>query len=130
MLRRAQATLQTLVGGIDTIGGWVNSAKVHKTAAKMHEARVKGTPLKNPLTTMTGLPGWMEQVKFFSNGKNFDHGYPAWSFAFSEQEKAAGRPYVSIPFMADTGLYESVDGNVMHEGKPYHTKAFLSGGGY
>jgi anaerobic selenocysteine-containing dehydrogenase len=128
MLRRAQATLQTLVGGIDTIGGWVNSAKVHKTAAKMHEARVKGITLKNPLTSMTGMPGWMEQVKFFADGKNFEHGYPAWSFAFSEQEKAAGRPYVSIPFMADTGLYESVDGKVMHEGKPYHTKAFLSVG--
>lgn len=128
MLRRAQATLQTLIGGLDTIGGWVNSAKVHKTAAKMHEARVSGKAMSNPVTSMTGMPGWKAQVEFFSNGDNFGHGYPAWSFAFSEQEKAAGRPYVSIPFMADTGLYESVEGKLMHKGKPYKTKAFLAVG--
>jgi len=128
MLRRAQATLQTLIGGLDTIGGWVNSAKVHKTAAKMHQARVSGKAMSNPVTSMTGMPGWKAQVDFFSNGDNFGHGYPAWSFAFSEQEKAAGRPYVSIPFMADTGLYESVEGKLMHKGKPYKTKAFLAVG--
>ncbi|WFE69558.1 molybdopterin-dependent oxidoreductase [Thiomicrospira sp. R3] len=128
MLRRAQATLQTLIGGVDTIGGWVNSAKYHKTAAKMHEARVQGKTMANPLTSMTGLPGWKAQVEFFSDGDNFGHGYPAWSFAFSKQEKAAGRPYVSIPFMADTGLYESVEGKLLHKGKPYKTKAFLAVG--
>jgi anaerobic selenocysteine-containing dehydrogenase len=128
MLRRAQATLQTLIGGIDTIGGWVNAAKVHKTAAKMHEAKLAGKTMPNPVTSMTGMPGWKAQRDFFSDSKNWEHGYPAWNFAYAAQEKAAGRPYVSIPFMADTGLYESVDGKVMHEGKPYMTKAFLSVG--
>lgn len=126
MLRRTQATLQTLVGGVDTIGGWVNSAKYRKTAIKMHEAKLKGTIPAKPMVNMTGLPWWQVAIDLFSNGKNFGHGYPAWSFAFAKQEKEAGRPYVSIPFMADTGLYESVDGKLMHEGKPYLTKAFLS----
>jgi anaerobic selenocysteine-containing dehydrogenase len=128
MLRRAQATLQTLIGGVDTIGGWVNAAKFHKVAAKMHDARMKNEPIKNPLVNMTGMPGWLEQVKYFADGKNWGHGYPAWSFAFAEQEKAAGRPYVSIPFMVDTGLYESVKGELTHNGKPYLTKAFMSVG--
>lgn len=128
MLRRAQATLQTLVGGIDTMGGWVNSAKFRKTAIKMHEAKLKGTIPAKPLVNMTGLPGWQVMVDLFADGKNFGHGYPAWSFAFANQEKAAGRPYVSVPFMVDAGLYESVDGKLMHEGKPYLTKAFFSVG--
>ncbi|MEA1987872.1 MAG: molybdopterin-dependent oxidoreductase [Pseudomonadota bacterium] len=128
MLRRAQATLQTLIGGIDTVGGWVNSAKVHKSAAKMHKAREMGVDLSKKPTGQTGMPGWKAQVDFFSNGDNFSHGYPAWSFAFSEQEKAAGRPYVSVPFMTDNGLYESVEGKLKHKGKPYRTKAFLAVG--
>jgi anaerobic selenocysteine-containing dehydrogenase len=128
MLRRVQAMLQTLTGGIDCKGGWVNAAEMREKAVNMFEAKAKGINLGKPLATTAGMPFAKMVVSVFSDGKNFPHGRPAWGFAFAAQEKAAGRPYVSLPVMSDTGIRETVEGKLMFNGEPYLTKAFFISG--
>ena len=128
MLRRVQAMLQTLIGGIDCKGGWVNAAEMREKAVNMFDAQAKGINLGKPLATTAGMPFAKLVVSVFSDGKNFGHGYPAWGFAYAEQENKAGRPYVSLPVMSDTGLREVVDGKLTYNGKPYVTKAFFISG--
>jgi anaerobic selenocysteine-containing dehydrogenase len=94
----------------------------------MFEAKAKGINLGKPLATTAGMPFAKLVVSVFSDGKNFPHGRPAWGFAFAAQEKAAGRPYVSLPVMSDTGIRETVEGKLMFNGEPYLTKAFFISG--
>ncbi|WP_029407664.1 molybdopterin-dependent oxidoreductase [Thiomicrorhabdus sp. Milos-T2] len=128
MLRRTQAMLQTLIGGIDSKGGWINAAEVRHKVHTTHEARQKGEQQMHPLATVGGMPFAEMVVDVFSNPKNFKHGKPAWAYAFAEQQKAAGKPWVSLPVMADTGLFESVRGEVEYKGEQYLTKAFFING--
>ncbi|MBF0425387.1 MAG: molybdopterin-dependent oxidoreductase [Magnetococcales bacterium] len=123
MLRRVQAMLQALVGGIDRKGGWIMSGEYHHKVAKWHEA---GRTLPGPLmTTLAGVPFVSELVKAISNPKTFPHGRPAWAFAFAAQERAAGREAVAVPALADTGLLESVTGKLIYNGEPYLTRAIV-----
>lgn len=127
MLRRVQAMVQALTGGIDAVGGWVNSGELHHKAAHMYQTMAQGHEMGAPLATMAGW-GFAELVvNVFSNkdGQFFQHGKPGWSWAFSQQEKEAGRPSVALPVMTDTGLPESVKGELQFKGKPYRTRAIL-----
>ncbi|BBP43330.1 molybdopterin-dependent oxidoreductase [Thiosulfativibrio zosterae] len=128
MLRRTQAMLQTLVGGIDVKGGWINAGEVREKVEKAHHARMKGETQPYPLATVAGMPFAEMVVDVFSNPKNFNHGKPAWAYAFAEQQKAAGKPWVSLPVMADTGLEESVKGELIYKGEQYLTKALFING--
>ncbi|MBF0175257.1 MAG: molybdopterin-dependent oxidoreductase [Magnetococcales bacterium] len=125
MLRRVQAMLQALVGGIDRKGGWIMSGEYHHKVANWHEAnREKRSP--GPLmTSVAGVPFVGELIKAISNPKTFPHGHPAWAFAFSAQERAAGREAVAVPALADTGLMESVTGKLVYNGQPYLTRAIV-----
>ena len=125
MLRRVQAMIQGLTGGIDKEGGWIMSGEFHHKASHMLKAMGEGHPAGPPLVTLAGMPFAKMVIGAVSNGKNFSHGKPGWSWAFSAQEKAAGRPYVALPAMADTGLKESVEGNLSYEGEPYRTRALV-----
>jgi anaerobic selenocysteine-containing dehydrogenase len=60
-----------------------------------------------------------------SRGENFSHGHPGWAWAFSEQERAAGREHVVLPAMADTGYKESVEGKLVYKDKPYLSRAVV-----
>ncbi len=126
MLRRVQAMIQMLTGGIDKEGGWIMSGEFHHKAAAMIKAKAKGveTP-EAPMAHLAGMPFAKFVIGAVSNGKNFSHGRPGWAWAFSAQEAAAGREYVALPVMADTGLKESVEGGLQFDGKPYKTRAFL-----
>lgn len=128
MLRRSQAMLQALIGGIDTKGGWINAAEVRHKVHVTHEAHKAGETQQHPLVTTGGMPFAEMVVDVFSNPKNFKHGKPAWAYAFAEQQKAQGKPWVSLPVMADTGLVESVRGELEYEGEQYLTKAFFING--
>lgn len=125
MMRRVQAMIQALTGGIDKPGGWIMSGEVHKKQANVIKAKAEGKDLGAPLATMTGLPFANLVISVFSDGKNFSHGKPGWAWAFSEQEKKAGRPWVMLPVLADPGFKESVEGSLNYKGEPYKTRAVL-----
>nr|VFK26752.1 MAG: Molybdopterin oxidoreductase Fe4S4 domain-containing protein [Candidatus Kentron sp. MB]VFK74619.1 MAG: Molybdopterin oxidoreductase Fe4S4 domain-containing protein [Candidatus Kentron sp. MB] len=125
MVRRVQAMVQALTGGIDKAGGWIMSGEYHHKAAHMLDAMAKGQPPGPPLVALAGLPFLKMVVSAVSNGSNFPHGKPGWSWAFKDQEKAAGRDYVYWPAMADTGYKESVEGNLTYKGEPYRSRALL-----
>ncbi|MDD5058783.1 MAG: molybdopterin-dependent oxidoreductase [Sideroxydans sp.] len=125
MMRRVQAMIQALTGGIDKPGGWIMSGEVHKKQAHTIKSKKEGTNLGAPLTNIVGLPFAKLVIDVFSNGKNFGHGKPGWSWAFTEQERAAGRPYVMLPVLADVGFKESVEGTLNYKGEPYLTRAVL-----
>ncbi|WP_275097763.1 molybdopterin-dependent oxidoreductase [Sedimenticola hydrogenitrophicus] len=125
MLRRVQAMIQMLTGGIDKQGGWIMSGEFHHKAAQMIEAREKGEPAGPPFAALAGMPFAKFVVETFSDGNNFPHGRPGWAWAYSAQERAAGREYVALPVMADTGLKESVEGTLSWNGESYRTRAVL-----
>ena len=123
MLRRVQAMVQALVGGIDRKGGWTLAGEYRHKIAKWHEAGHKSPgPL---MTSMAGVPFMMELVKAISNPKTFPHGKPAWSFAYAAQEAAAGRDHVVVPALADVGLLEVVQGKLNYGGEPYLSRAII-----
>ena len=127
MLRRVQAMVQALTGGLDAVGGWMNSGELHHKAAHMYEAMAQGHEMGAPLATMAGFGFAKMVINVVSNkdGQFFKHGRPGWSWAFSAQEKAAGRPNVALPVMVDTGLRESVEGTLQFNGEPYRTRAII-----
>ncbi|MGB0713370.1 MAG: molybdopterin-dependent oxidoreductase [Gammaproteobacteria bacterium] len=127
MLRRAQALVQALTGGIDTVGGWMNSGELHHKAAHMYEAMAQGHEMGAPLATMAGFGFARMVINVVSNKDNqyFQHGKPGWSWAFSKQEREAGRFNVALPAMTDTGLLESVKGELAYNGEPYRTRAII-----
>ena len=125
MLRRAQAMVQALTGGIDAVGGWMNSGELHHKAAHMYEAMEHGYQQGAPLATLAGMSFAKMVIGAVSKGENFSHGKPGWTWAWSAQEKAAGRFNVALPVMTDTGLIESVEGKVQFDGEPYKTRAII-----
>ncbi|MBF0110997.1 MAG: molybdopterin-dependent oxidoreductase [Magnetococcales bacterium] len=126
MLRRTQAMLQALVGGIDRKGGWIMAAEYRHKIANWHKAKSEGKAMPGPLmTSMAGIPFVGELIKALSNPDTFPHKHPAWSFVFAAQERAAGREGVAVPALADTGLREAVEGKVMLNGQPYLARAML-----
>ncbi len=125
MLRRVQAMVQALTGGLDSVGGWMNSGELHHKAAHMYQAMEQGYEIGSPLASLAGMPFAKMVIGAVSKGENFSHGKPGWTWAWSAQEKAAGRFNVALPVMTDTGLRESVEGRVNFAGEPYRTRAFI-----
>jgi anaerobic selenocysteine-containing dehydrogenase len=125
MLRRVQAMVQALTGGIDAVGGWMNSGELHHKAAHMYEAMEHGYEMGAPLATLAGMGFAKMVIGAVSNGDNFAHGKPGWAWAFSAQEKEAGRFNVALPVMTDTGLLESVKGELQFKGEPYKSRAVI-----
>ena len=125
MARRVQAMIQALTGGIDREGGWIMAGEFRHKVANMLKAQQSGSQQGSPLATMAGMPFAKMIIDTVSKGKNFPHGKPGWSWAFSAQEKAAGRPFVALPAMADTGLKESVEGKLKYNGEDYLSRALV-----
>jgi anaerobic selenocysteine-containing dehydrogenase len=101
------------------------SGEFHHKAERMYENEESGKEAHAPLATLAGMPFAKMVIGAVSKGDNFSHGHPGWAWAYSAQEKAAGRPHVALPVMADTGLKESVEGKVMWKGEPYRTRAVI-----
>ena len=125
MTRRVQAMIQALTGGLDRVGGWMNSAEVHHKAAHMYEAMEHGYEMGSPLATLAGMAFAKMVIGALSKGENFSHGKPGWTWAWNAQEKAAGHFNVALPVMTESGLRESVEGRVKFNDEPYLTRAFL-----
>jgi anaerobic selenocysteine-containing dehydrogenase len=125
MLRRVQAMVQALTGGLDMVGGWMNSGELHHKAHQMYQAMETGYEMGAPLANLAGMAFAKMVIGALSKGENFSHGHPGWTWAWNGQQKAAGRFNVAVPVMTDTGLQESVEGKVLWKGEPYRTRAFI-----
>jgi anaerobic selenocysteine-containing dehydrogenase len=125
MLRRVQAMVQTLVGGIDTEGGWIMSSEYRHKATKMLDRMAKNEQATAPLVQTAGLPFAQLVVGVISKGENFAHGKPGWAWAWAEQQRAEGKPAVALPVMADTGFKETVEGKLSYKGEKYLARALF-----
>ncbi len=125
MLRRVQAMVQALTGGIDSVGGWINSGELHHKAHEMFKAMENGYEMGAPLANLAGMAFAKMVIGAVSKGENFSHGRPGWTWAWNAQEREAGRFNVALPVMTDTGLRESVEGKVRFKGESYRTRAFI-----
>jgi anaerobic selenocysteine-containing dehydrogenase len=125
MARRVQAMIQALNGGIDKVGGWILSGEFHHKLAQQVKAKAEGKELPAPMATKAGMDFALFVVGAFSDGKNFPHGHPGWAWAYAQQQKAAGKPWVALPVLADEGMVESIKGQVQFDGKPYLTRALF-----
>jgi len=125
MLRRVQAMMQVLNGGIDREGGWIMSGEFHHKALKQWKAKQTGIGMESQLSSLAGLDFANMVIGAVSKGDNFSHGYPGFSWAYAQQQKAEGKPWVALPVMADEGLKESVEGKLNWKGEPYKTRALF-----
>lgn len=125
MLRRVQAMIQGLTGGIDRKGGWIMSGEFHHKAAHMFQAMAEGREPGPPFAAVAGMPFAKVVISALSDGANFAHGKPGWAWAYSQQQREAGRDWVMLPVLADVGLKESVEGKLKYKGEPYLTRAFI-----
>ncbi len=125
MLRRVQAMLQALNGGIDKKGGWIMSGEFHHKASHQWQARQKGEDMETLLATKAGMDFAHLVIGALSKGENFSHGRPGWAWAWAAQQKAAGKPWVALPVLADEGLKESVEGKLHWQGEPYLIRALF-----
>ncbi len=125
MLRRVQAMLQALNGGIDREGGWIMSGEFHHKAAKQWASKQAGENIDNKLSNLAGMDFAHMVIGAVSKGENFSHGRPGFAWAYAQQQKAAGKPWVALPVMADEGLKESVEGKLNWKGEPYKTRALF-----
>jgi anaerobic selenocysteine-containing dehydrogenase len=124
--RRLQAIIQTLVGGIDKPGGWMMSGEYHHRSEKAWEAIRTGTV--NPHQPPVERPGMgfaFGLLDIFGNPAAWQHGKPAFSFAWAMEQQKAGKPSAFLPAMADTGLLEAVKGELTFNGEPYRIKALI-----
>jgi len=125
MLRRVQAMLQALTGGIDKEGGWMMSGELHHKAAHMYKAYEEGHEIAAPMANLAGMHFAKMVINAVSKGENFSHGRPGWTWAYNAQQKAAGEFNVALPVMTDAGMRDSVEGKVDWNGEPYLTRAFI-----
>ncbi|MCB1858995.1 MAG: molybdopterin-dependent oxidoreductase [Gammaproteobacteria bacterium] len=125
MLRRVQAMMQALNGGIDREGGWIMSGEFHHKATRQWQAKQSGEGMQHQLSNLAGMDFANLVIGALSRGENFSHGHPGFTWAYSQQQKAAGKPWVALPVMADEGLKESVEGKLQWRGEPYKTRALF-----
>ena len=124
--RRLQAIIQTLVGGIDVPGGWLMSGEHHHKSAKAWEAMRSGRSEKGvPPVERPGMGFAFGLLDIFGNPASWQHGKPAFSFAWAMEQQKQGKPSAFLPAMADTGLLEAVKGELTFNGEPYRIKALI-----
>ncbi len=125
MLRRVQAMIQALTGGLDSIGGWIMAAEYRHKAAEMFRAYDEGREIASPMANLAGMHFAKMVIGAVSKGENFSHGRPGWTWAWAAQQRAEGKDSIALPVMTDTGFRESVEGKVMHNGEPYLSRAVI-----
>ncbi len=125
MLRRVQAMIQALTGGIDTIGGWIQAAEYRHKAKEMFKAYDAGHEIAAPMANLAGMHFAKMVIGAVSKGENFSHGKPGWTWAWAAQQKEAGEQSIALPVMTDTGFRESIEGKVNFNGEPYLTRATI-----
>lgn len=126
MLRRTAALLQTLVGGLDTTGGWIFSGEYHQMVAELTDFLSKGGDMsKYPPMKVPGLMSPQEALAaFFNNPHAWSHGHPSLSYVWSQQQFAVGHEGVAWPLFPNSGYMEAAAGEVAWQGQPYRLRSF------
>ena len=126
--RRMQAIVQTLVGGIDSKGGWLmNGEYRHKAENAWHSKQQTPEEASHdvPPVMLPGMGFAGGLIDIFANPASWSHGKPALSFAWAHEQQKQGKPSAFLPAMADNGLLEAVRGEMTWNGEPYRIKAFF-----
>jgi anaerobic selenocysteine-containing dehydrogenase len=125
MLRRTQALIQGLVGGIDRAGGWLFGAEWRNQVAYMQDHI--GKPGFPPMGR-AGMPFVEWTGKRFGDPNNFSHGFPAWSVVHRDSIEKLSAHWAAMPTSTDVGFLPAVKGELKYKGKPYQAKAILLNG--
>ncbi len=124
-LRRVQAMIQTLVGGIEKPGGWLMGGEYkHKAENYWHNEKHNKPQPKNA-ALLPGMKYAVSLINQLANPDEWEHKHPAFTFAWAEQQRNENKPGAAIPGLADTGLLEAVNGNLKYKGEPYNVRAFI-----
>ncbi len=124
-LRRVQAMIQTLIGGIEKPGGWLMGGEYKYNAANYWYNEKNNKPQPKNVAVIPGIKFAEALINQTGNPNAWQHKHPAFTFAWAEQQKKKGKPGAAIPSMADSGLLEAVNGNLEYNGAPYYVKAFI-----
>lgn len=122
MTWKTAAMIQTLLGGIDTIGGWVFSGAYREEVESFWKTVWAG---KEPVMAPGLLLVRTLMERFFTNPKAWSHGHPALSSVWSEQQWEQGKDGVAFPLFSDVGYLEAAKGKLNYGGKPYKLRAFF-----
>jgi anaerobic selenocysteine-containing dehydrogenase len=124
-LRRLQAIIQTLVGGIDKPGGWLMSGELKHKMEQYWKREKAGKPQPENVAELPGMKFAEKFIDTYASPRYWKHGHPAFSFIWAQEQMKQGKPGAMLPVMADSGLLESVRGKLNYRGKPYQVKAFI-----
>ncbi len=124
-LRRLQAIIQTLVGGIDRPGGWIMGGEYRQKAKEYWERYRKNEPQPTNVSELPGMKSVEGMNRLFSDAKMWPHGHPAFSYVWGEEQRKKGHTGAVWPLMADSGLLEAVEGKLRYKGSPYQIKAII-----
>lgn len=125
MLRRVMAMIQGMVGGIDRRGGWILGGDYRSGILNMQK---HADDPKFPPLGKVGMPGVYWMVDFFTNGKNFSHGFPTIPVAYRDSIDPSHEHWAAWPVSTDVGYQDSVRGTLKYKGQPYQLKAVLING--
>jgi anaerobic selenocysteine-containing dehydrogenase len=124
-LRRVQAMIQTLIGGIEKSGGWMMGGEYKHKAEKYWHNEKHNKPQPKNAALLPGLKYADVLINQLANPNEWKHKHPAFTFAWAEQQRKNGKPGAAIPGLADTGLLEAVNGDLEYNGQPYNVKSFI-----
>lgn len=126
MLRRVQAMIQTLKGGLDVPGGWIFGGDYREQVRNMWAQ--KDNPKAPPLASLAGMPFVYWSANAAANPGTHDHGYPAWAAVHRDQTPKDSPDWAAFPFTTEVGLDSAIKGKLTWKGAPYLCKAILLNG--
>lgn len=126
MLRRVQAMIQTLKGGLDVPGGWIFGGDYREQVRNMWAQ--KDNPKAPPLATLAGMPFVYWAANAAANPGTHNHGYPAWAAVHRDQTPKDSPDWAAFPFTTEVGLDSAIRGKLTWKGAPYLCKAMLLNG--
>ena len=128
--RKAAAIVNVLVGGVDSVGGWIFNPEDREGIEKFYEAYKSGK-LNNPMALMMatamgpGLLGVIGKLEGMMLSGKFPlfRGYPHFNRAYYDyQKKKYGKKAIPYSLFINAGFQEAVEGKLKWNGKPYRIK--------
>ena len=128
--RKAAAIINVLVGGVDSVGGWVFNPEDREGMERFTKAYKSGK-LNNPMALMMatamapGLLGVIGKLEGMMLSGKFPlfRGYPHFNRAYYDYQKEKyGKKAIPFSLFINAGFQEAVEGKLKWNGKPYQIK--------